>query len=95
MRFAECASDRFQGYNWTLGCIGVPLLSGVLATFECKLERVIPAGDHKILIGRVVHLSSNDGDALVLFRRQYRVVAAPEARGDLVGGFAAVGEGAK
>jgi flavin reductase (DIM6/NTAB) family NADH-FMN oxidoreductase RutF len=52
---------------------GVALLEGALATVECRTTNVYPAGDHSIVVGEVVSLSTTDhpGDALVYYRSRY------------------------
>jgi flavin reductase (DIM6/NTAB) family NADH-FMN oxidoreductase RutF len=53
---------------------GAPLVTGALATVECRTEQRIPAGDHVLLIGRVLdaRIGSQEGGPLVYFRGQYR-----------------------
>lgn len=71
-RFAGHLQDRFEDLAWHSGSTGVPLLCGVLATLECALERIVPAGDHQILIGRVLTVASEEGSPLVRFASGYR-----------------------
>jgi flavin reductase (DIM6/NTAB) family NADH-FMN oxidoreductase RutF len=71
-RFARKGLDRFEGVNWTLGAHGVPLLDGVLAAIECHVDQRIPAGDHDILLGRMVSTRVRDGSPLLHFSRAYR-----------------------
>ena len=53
---------------------GAPLVDGALATVECRTEQRISAGDHVLLIGRVLdaRIAHHDGGPLVYFRGQYR-----------------------
>jgi len=39
---------------WRPGCTGVPLLPQCLAWFECEVASEHPAGDHVLLLGRVL-----------------------------------------
>jgi len=56
--------------------LGPPALADALAIFECRAEAVHEAGDHAILIGRVVHFSRHDGATpLVFFRGKYGALA--------------------
>lgn len=52
---------------------GVPLLDGVLASIELETADVHPAGDHSVVIGRVVavHADEHPGQALVHYRGRY------------------------
>ncbi|MFB7918010.1 flavin reductase family protein [Streptomyces sp. NPDC056061] len=51
-----------------------PLVGGALATLECRTEQRVPAGDHMLVIGRVLSadLPSGDGAPLMYFRGRYR-----------------------
>ena len=56
---------------------GVALLNSALATFECRTTDVHPAGDHSIVVGEVVSISSapRPGEALVYYRGRYGALA--------------------
>jgi flavin reductase (DIM6/NTAB) family NADH-FMN oxidoreductase RutF len=53
---------------------GAPLVRGALATLECRTEQRVPAGDHTLVIGRVLtaEVGSADGGPLAYFRGRYR-----------------------
>src|SRR3954471_19826869 len=59
---------------------GPPALASSLAIFECARESVQDAGDHAILIGRVVRFARHDGAGapLVYFRGKYGALAQEE-----------------
>lgn len=70
-------SDRllFEDIPYTRGEVsGALLVRGALATLECSTEQRHEAGDHTLVIGRVlgVGLGSGDGDPLTYFRGRYR-----------------------
>jgi flavin reductase ActVB len=71
-RFAGSGYDRFEGVEWHPGQTGVPLLPGALAALECSRVKAVPAGDHDILIGQVVHAQYHDGEPLIYFASKYR-----------------------
>ena len=51
---------------------GVALLDGALATLECRVWAVHEAGDHSLVLGEVVALSSaTSGDPLVFYAGSY------------------------
>ncbi|GAB3448987.1 flavin reductase family protein [Phycicoccus ginsengisoli] len=54
--------------------VGVALLDDALATLELRTTDLHRAGDHSIVVGEVVSLSSNDhpADALVYYRSRYQ-----------------------
>lgn len=56
------------------GFTGAPLVGGALATLECRTEQRVLAGDHTLVIGRVLSadLPSGDGSPLMYFRGRYQ-----------------------
>ncbi|RST07266.1 flavin reductase [Streptomyces sp. WAC07149] len=73
-------SDRllFEGLPCVRGALsGAPLLTGSLATLECRTESRVTAGDHTLVIGRVlgVGLPAPDAPPLTYFRGRYRHLA--------------------
>ena len=71
VHFARRGQDRFGGVDWTAGHHGVPLIPGVLAALECRIERMVDAGDHAILIAEVLRVDCRDGRPLVYFGSGY------------------------
>lgn len=72
-RFAAKGEDRFANQPWAPGQTGVPLLGGSLVSFECQRESLHEAGDHFILVGRVVRAQFEPHrDPLLYFRGKYR-----------------------
>jgi flavin reductase (DIM6/NTAB) family NADH-FMN oxidoreductase RutF len=53
---------------------GAPLVGGALATLECRTEQRVTAGDHTLVIGRVLTAAvpSADGGPLTYFKGRYR-----------------------
>ena len=45
--------DKFDGMPFRRGVAGLPLLDGCAASFECRTEQRVEAGDHIVFIGRV------------------------------------------
>lgn len=59
-------AERFAGIRWRHGQTGVPVLDNGLSTLECDIHDVVPAGDHYLILGRVVALfASGWGSPLV------------------------------
>ncbi len=71
-RFARKGHDRFDGVPWQPGVTGVPLIPGVLAAIECAVHRIVPMGDHDILVGEMVHAKVHNGEPLLYFSGGYR-----------------------
>ncbi len=51
--FATHRGERFAAVSWREDASGRPLIDGTAANFGCRTERVVDAGDHVILLGRV------------------------------------------
>jgi flavin reductase (DIM6/NTAB) family NADH-FMN oxidoreductase RutF len=51
---ARPGPDKLASLQWTMGRIGVPLLLESLAWFECQVVGEHPAGDHVLVVGKVV-----------------------------------------
>ena len=71
-RFATEHPDRFGGVRWRQGAHGAPILEGCIAALECVPWRRIEAGDHMILIGRVLRCEGSAGRPLAYWRGRYR-----------------------
>lgn len=80
LQFAKSGADKFAGVEWTPGPSGAPLLDGVLAHIDCKIEAVHEGGDHLIVVGRVLHLAAEaDLKPLVFFRSAFESLAVRPA----------------
>lgn len=62
-------ADKFIGVGWSPSRTGSPLLDGVVGYVDCTVDAVHEAGDHYIVVGRVVDLGLGDGDEPLLFYR--------------------------
>ncbi len=72
--FARRGIDRFAGTPWHRSPQGHPVITGALAWLDCRIESVLPAGDHELALARVLALSAEEaGEAqpLVYFRGRY------------------------
>lgn len=65
MIFATRGADKFASVGWRPGSLGAPLIDGSLACFDCEMHERVTAGDHDILMGRVLGFSHEKGTALV------------------------------
>jgi 3-hydroxy-9,10-secoandrosta-1,3,5(10)-triene-9,17-dione monooxygenase reductase component len=70
--FAVSGGDKFANVAWHETGNGTPVLDGVLAWIDCEIEAEHDAGDHSIVIGRVLELDvERDGRPLLFFRGGY------------------------
>jgi len=75
-RFATPNPDKFSGVGWREGHLGVPLIEGTVAQFECSTHARHAGGDHEIYLGRVVALRSREGAPLIVWRGTFATPAA-------------------
>lgn len=66
--FAVSGSDKFVGVAWRSGVTGAPIIERSLAWVECELEIVHDAGDHELVVGRVISLNRGEGRPLLFYR---------------------------
>lgn len=74
-RFATHENDKFTGVAWRSSRNGLPLIEGVLAVIECKLQDIFPGGDHTIFVGEVIDAEVGYGAPLLYYRRGYHELA--------------------
>jgi len=70
-RFSDKHEDRFDGIGYHLSPEGLILLDGALAHIVCERHGTYPAGDHTIVLGRVIGGATNDGRPLLYYRGGY------------------------
>jgi flavin reductase (DIM6/NTAB) family NADH-FMN oxidoreductase RutF len=70
-RFASSRLDKFDGVEFSLGTLGVPLLDRALAHLECRTVNAHIEGDHTIFVGRVEAISVGEGEPLLYYRGRY------------------------
>jgi 3-hydroxy-9,10-secoandrosta-1,3,5(10)-triene-9,17-dione monooxygenase reductase component len=72
-RMAGRGTDKFAGLDWRPSpATGSPVLTGALAYVDCRVQAVHEAGDHYVVLGRVLDLDVlRDADPLVFFRGRY------------------------
>jgi flavin reductase (DIM6/NTAB) family NADH-FMN oxidoreductase RutF len=78
-KFARDYENRFAGVEWYVGKTGVPLLFETPANFECETVLALPAGDHAILLGKVLHANSEYHPPLIYVNRGYGTTIESQA----------------
>ncbi len=66
-RFASALDDKFSGIEHELWDSGCPILTGALASFECKIRHTYHGGDHVIFVGEVTRLRHDPEGQPLLF----------------------------
>lgn len=70
-RFARAGSDKFADLDWRGAVTGSPIIDRVVAWFDCEHYEQVDAGDHIILIGKVMQYSYNTHSPLGFCRGAY------------------------
>jgi flavin reductase (DIM6/NTAB) family NADH-FMN oxidoreductase RutF len=74
-KFTAKTGDRFEGVETELWDLGVPILKGCMANFELETHHAFDAGDHRVILGRILKVRYDpDHEPLVFLRGQYRKV---------------------
>ena len=70
MTMASKADDKFDGIAWEPGPTGSPVFPGSIGWIDCTVEAIHEAGDHDIVVGRVVQLEAAEdaADPLLFFK---------------------------
>lgn len=66
-QFAAKGNDKFDGVATRRSELGSPILEGAVAWIDCTIESVGDAGDHYIVMGRVLGLDIESGALPLLF----------------------------
>ncbi|MFG2877364.1 flavin reductase family protein [Streptomyces sp. NPDC048337] len=79
--FGTRGGDKFAGVDWSPApATGSPRIGGALAWVDCEIESVLPGGDHRIVIGRVLDLDvsgeADHAEPLLFYRGAFLRPAA-------------------
>jgi 3-hydroxy-9,10-secoandrosta-1,3,5(10)-triene-9,17-dione monooxygenase reductase component len=66
--FATTGGAKFAGVGWSTAATGSPVVAGSLAWVDCRIEVIHDAGDHLLVVGRVVEMSGAAGRPLLFYR---------------------------
>lgn len=72
--------EKMHGIEMMRVPSGAPRLAQALTWFDCELQRCEPAGDHSIIIGRVMSGGRREsgGEPLLFYRGAYRTLRAAD-----------------
>ena len=70
-RFASPLPNKFVEVEFTEGLDGIAVLSGSLASLECRLVLSYEGGDHTIFIGEIENATVRSGKPLLYFDGNY------------------------
>ena len=70
--FAQRGADRFRNIQFTTGRTGAPIFRDSLAFVDCETQAEYDAGDHVIVVGKVLELGyASEGKPLLFYRGGY------------------------
>ena len=70
--FASKNVDRFDLCQWSESDNSVPIIDGTFAVLECETFDTIEAGDHTIIIGKVINIDvDSEKDPMLYHRRVF------------------------
>ena len=72
-RFASKQRDKFADVSFQDGVLGMPVLDGCAATFECSTAFTHEGGDHLIFVGEVIDFKRTDKNTLLYHTGQYAI----------------------
>jgi len=58
--FAAKGVDRFATISWRTASSGSPIIDDAVAWIDCRIDQVVEAGDHWLVLGRVLALDTHD-----------------------------------
>ena len=91
--FASPSASKFDGVAVDTPPGGPPLIAGSLSTMDCAREGVIDAGDHAMILGRVLRYTTRPGRPLGFYRGGYVAFETGATALERLGGDAIVAGG--
>ncbi|TFV64375.1 flavin reductase [Geodermatophilus sp. DF01-2] len=78
-RFGSARGRRYEGLEWDLSRWGAPALRNVLLRVHCEVYDVHVAGDHDVVIGRVLQVESGSEERpMIFYRGRFGIDPEPE-----------------
>ena len=71
MLFASKSVEKFDKADYEKSSHGTPVIKGTLASFICRRQKSVDAGDHLVIFGEVIDFRSDDGSPLLYFNGNY------------------------
>jgi flavin reductase (DIM6/NTAB) family NADH-FMN oxidoreductase RutF len=71
---AKKGEDKLKSVTWD-DDDGLPRIKGAAAWLECDVQKVLPGGDHVIVVGLVTAAETGDSEPLVYHRRRFLQLA--------------------
>lgn len=62
-RFAKKGGDKFSEVAFSAGATGAPRIDGALMSIDCRIHAMHAGGDHQIVVGDVIEITTADPDS--------------------------------
>lgn len=62
-RFAKKGGDKFSEVAYSAGATGAPRIDGALMCIDCRIHAMHAGGDHQIVVGDVIEITTADPDS--------------------------------
>jgi 3-hydroxy-9,10-secoandrosta-1,3,5(10)-triene-9,17-dione monooxygenase reductase component len=62
---------RFTNLDYYIGKGGSPIIRGGIGYIDCKVNQIVPAGDHTIFFGEAVDVAGEEKHPLLYLNRRY------------------------
>ena len=92
--FASQSADKFQIAKWRPDRFETPLIDGAVSSFSCSRHRLVDAGDHLILIGKVEAFETHPGHPLGYYKGAYFDIGLEQTLADAAAASGGVSIGA-
>jgi flavin reductase (DIM6/NTAB) family NADH-FMN oxidoreductase RutF len=72
-REMPASKNKFDLVDWSAGKFNQPIISGSVASFECKVNKIIDGETHNIIVGNVISIIDDPGveEALIYCKQKY------------------------
>lgn len=72
--FSKEKQNRFNRVDWKLSDHNLPIIKDSYALLECEKQKHLEAGDHYILIGKVINIEKSNKKPLLYYNRNVQPV---------------------
>ncbi|MDA5195032.1 flavin reductase family protein [Govanella unica] len=70
--FARSSENKFAGCDWDIAKTGAPIIREAAVSFDCRIDNIIDAGTHGIVIGEILDIIiAEEANCLVYKNGQY------------------------
>ncbi|KZL05049.1 4-hydroxyphenylacetate 3-monooxygenase reductase component [Pseudovibrio axinellae] len=68
-------AEKFDNIEWSECPLGLPQIDDAIASISCEVSTSTEAGSHQVFIGRIEHMQTGQGEALVYAQSKFHKLA--------------------